>query len=46
VENKIAAGLIEEVIVVAQNELQLVKDMLKDRPYVHQLSYLEPVSFY
>jgi NADH dehydrogenase (ubiquinone) 1 alpha subcomplex subunit 5 len=32
VENKIAAGLIEEVIVVAENELQLVEDMLKDRP--------------
>ena len=34
IETKIAAGLIEEVVVVAENELELVREMLKARPYV------------
>ena len=31
IENKIAAGLIEEVIVVAESELELVDEMLQAR---------------
>ncbi|ETN47188.1 uncharacterized protein HMPREF1541_01379 [Cyphellophora europaea CBS 101466] len=33
IENKIGAGLIEEVIVVAQNELELAGEMLQARPW-------------
>lgn len=33
IENKIGAGLIEEVVTVAENELELVGDMIKDQPY-------------
>lgn len=32
IENKIAAGLIEEVIEVAEGELKLVHEMLKSKP--------------
>ena len=32
IENKIGAGLIEEVVTVAENELSLVNDMLKAQP--------------
>jgi hypothetical protein len=34
IETKIAAGLIEEVVVVAENELELVGEMLKAKVYV------------
>ena len=34
VETKIAAGLIEEVVSVAEGELELVEQMLKHRPQV------------
>lgn len=37
IESKIGAGLIEEVIQVAEGELQLVDEMLIHQPYVLRL---------
>ena len=36
-ENQIGAGLIEEVIQVAEGELKLVDTMVKAKVYVHRL---------
>ena len=38
IENKIGAGLIEEVVAVAEGELELVAEMLRNQVYVHALS--------
>lgn len=32
IENKIASGLIEEVVIIAENELELVGEMLQAKP--------------
>jgi NADH dehydrogenase (ubiquinone) 1 alpha subcomplex subunit 5 len=45
VENKIGAGLIEEVIQVAEGELKLVDVMLRSKVYVELYQYMTMIVY-